>query len=58
MEVTASDKYSLLNRDNLTQPIQAQLPPKEKSFTECFFCNFSNLNEILNFFKKKDHTHS
>ena len=29
---TADDKYSLLNRDNLTQPIQMILSPKKKPF--------------------------
>ena len=29
---TSDDKYSLLNRDNLTQPIQMQLPQKQKTF--------------------------
>ena len=33
---TADDKYSLLKRDNLTQPIQMQLSQKEK-----IFINFS-----------------
>ena len=32
--VTADDKYSLLKRDNLTQPIQMQLSKKT------FFLNF------------------
>ena len=43
--LTASDKYSLLNRDNLTQPIQMCLSEKQKSFSE-FFCGFfkSTLN--------------
>ena len=31
--VTADDKYSLLNRDNLTQPIQIHLSQKEKIFS-------------------------
>ena len=31
--VTADDKYSLLNRDNLTQQIQIQLSGKQKSFS-------------------------
>ena len=31
---TADDKYSLLNRDDLRQPIQMQLPQKEKTFSE------------------------
>ena len=29
---TADDKYSLLKRDNLTQPIQMQLSKKQKIF--------------------------
>ena len=29
---TSDDKYSLLNRDNLTKPIQMQLPQKQKTF--------------------------
>ena len=34
--MTADDKYSLLNRDNLTQPIRTQLSQKEKAFSEFF----------------------
>ena len=30
---TADDKYSLLNRDNLTQPIQMQLSQEQKTFS-------------------------
>ena len=50
-------KYSLLNRDNLTQPIQMQLSQKQKTFSE-FFCAF--LKSSLNFehFQKKDDSHS
>ena len=35
---TLSDdnKYSLFNRDNLTQPIQMQLSPKQKTFSDFF----------------------
>ena len=54
--MTADDKYSLLNRDNLTQPIQIQLSPKQKTF-----CEFSSavLKSRLNFkhFRKKDDPH-
>ena len=32
--LTANDKYSLLNRDKLTQPIQMLLSQKEKRFSE------------------------
>ena len=38
--LTADDKYSLVNRDNLMQHIQMQLPPKEKTFSEFLFCIF------------------
>ena len=54
--MTAHDNYSLLNRDNLTQPIQMQLSQKK------FFLNFSleflksNLN--IEHFQGKDDPHS
>ena len=32
--LTANDKYSLLNRDNLTQPTEMHLSQKEKSFSK------------------------
>ena len=55
--LTADDKYSLLNRENLTQPIQMQLCNKQKTFPY-FFCEF--LKSRLNFehFFKKDDPHS
>ena len=34
--LTAGDKHYLLNRDNLTEPIQMQLSQKQKSFAEFF----------------------
>ena len=43
---TADDKYSLLNRDNLREPIQTQLSKKQKTFSE-FVAAF--LKYILNF---------
>ena len=51
--LTANDKYSLLNRDNLTQPIQILLSQKQKTFSE-FFSPF--LKSTLNFehFLKKN----
>ena len=51
--LSADGKYSLLNRDNLTQPIQMQLSPKQKTFSK-FFCAFlkSNLN-FWTFSKKR-----
>ena len=55
--LSADGKYCLLNRDNLTQPIQMQLSRKQKTFSE-FFCAF--LKSSLNFehFQKKDDSHS
>ena len=44
--LTADGKYSLLNRDSLTQPIQMQLSRKQKTFSE-FFVAF--LKSSLNF---------
>ena len=38
--LTAADKDYLLNRDNLTQPIQMQLSQKEKTFPQIFFFHF------------------
>ena len=55
--LSADGKYSLLNRDNLTEPIQMQLSRKQKTFSE-FFCAF--LKSTLNFehSQKKDDSHS
>ena len=54
--LSADGKYSLLNRDNLTQPIQIQLSRKQKSFSD-FFSTF--LKSSLNFehFLKKGDPH-
>ena len=43
---TADEKYPVLNRDNLTIPIQMELSQKEKTFSEI---SDSFLNSILNF---------
>ena len=50
--LTDDDKYFLLYRDNLNQPIQILLSQKQKNFSE-FFSAF--LKSILNFedFQKK-----
>ena len=55
--LTDDDKYSLLYRDNLTQPIQILLYQKRNSFSQ-FFSAF--LKSTLNFehFQKKDDPHS
>ena len=51
--LTVNDKHYLLNRGNLTQPIQMQLSEKQKTFSEFFF---AFLKSILNFkhLAKKD----
>ena len=46
------DKYSLINRDNLMQPIQMQLSKEQKTFSELFMLLFLNLDSILNIFLK------
>ena len=53
----ADDKHYLLNRDNLTQPIQMKLSLREETFSE-FFLAFSK--SILNFkrFSEKRDAHS
>ena len=55
--MTADEKYSLLNTDNLTQPIQMQLSQKQKIYSE-FVSAF--LKSILKFehFQKKHEPHS
>ena len=51
--LTADDKYSLLNRDNLTQPIRTILSQKQKAFTQ-FFLAFSKFTLNFENFQKKD----
>ena len=55
--LTDDDKYSLLYRENLTQPIQILLSQKRKTFSQ-FFAAF--LKSTLNFahFQKKDDSHN
>ena len=55
--LTVNDKHYLLNRDNLTQPIQIELSQNQKIFSE-FFLAF--LKSILNFqhLPKNDDSHS
>ena len=44
--LSADGKYSVLNRDNLTQPIQMQLSKKQKKFAQIFY---AFLKSILKF---------
>ena len=55
--MTVDEKQYLLNRDNLTQPIQIHLSQKQKTFSEFFF---PFLKFLLNFktLPKKDDPYS
>ena len=55
--MTADDKYSLLNIDNLRQPIPTQLSQKQKAFSQ-FFLGFSKSALTCEHFQKKDDPHS
>ena len=55
--LTADDKYSLLNRHNLTQQIRTQLSQKEKAFFE-FFLAVSKYTLNFEDFEKRDDPHS
>ena len=52
LNTLTTDKYSLLNRDNLSQPILMQLSKKQK-FLSIVFCNAWNLDQIFNILKKR-----
>ena len=51
--LTADDKYSPLNRDNLTQPIRTKLSQKQQAFPQ-FFLAFSKSTLNFEHFEKKD----
>ena len=51
--LTADDKYSPPNRDNLTQPIRTKLSQKQQAFSQ-FFLAFSKSTLNFQHFKKKD----
>ena len=55
--MTADGKYSLLNRDNLTQTIRTQLSQKQKAFFE-FFLAFSKSTLNFEHLQKNDDLHS
>ena len=55
--LTDDDKYSVLNRDNLTQPIQILLSQKQKTFSQ-FLSSFLKCTLNFDHFQKKDHPHS
>ena len=51
--MAADEKYRVLNRDNLTIPIQMILSEKQKRFSE-FFVGFLKSRLNLKHFEKKD----
>ena len=55
--LTDDDKYSLLYRDNLTQPIQILLSQKKSTFSH-FFSAFLKPTSNFEHFQKKDDPHS
>ena len=55
--MTAVDKCSLPNRDNLMQPILMQWSQKLKTFSR-FFSAFSKCRLNFEYFQKKDDAHS
>ena len=55
--MSAVDKSSLPNRDNLMQPIHMQLSQKLKTFSR-FFPAFSKCSLNFQYFQKKDDAHS
>ena len=55
--LTAHDKYSLLNRHNLRQPIRTTLSQKHKAFSQ-FFLDFPKSILNVEHFQKKDDPHS
>ena len=55
--LSTDDKYSLLKRDNLMEPIRTILSQKQKLFYELFL-KFLKSALNLNYFQKKDDPHS
>ena len=55
--LTTDDKYSLLNRDNLTQPIRTPLSQKDNAFSQ-FSLAFSKSKLNFEYFEKKDDPYS
>ena len=55
--LTADENHFLLNRDNLTSPIQMLLSRKQKTFSEVCLAFFKSLLIFKNL-QKKDDSHS
>ena len=52
--LTADNKYSLLNRDNLKEPIHTQLSQKPKTFWQSFFEFSKSALNFKHLLKKDD----
>ena len=52
--LAADEKYPVLNRDNLTIPIQMQLSQKQKTFSEFFASFFKSRVNFEHFDKEND----
>ena len=55
--LAADEKYPVLNRDNLTIPIQMQLSQKQKTFSQIFPA-FLEFRSNFEYFEKKYDPHS
>ena len=55
--LTADGKYSLLDRDNLTQRIKMSFSRKQRTFSQ-FFSSFMKSSLNLEPFQKEDDTHN
>ena len=53
----SDEKYPVVNRDNLTIPIQMQLSQKQKSSSQ-FFAQFVKFSLNLEHFETKDYPHT
>ena len=52
--LTLDDKHYLLNRENLTEPIQKQLSEKQKTFPQFFFALSKSLLNLKHLPNKDD----
>ena len=52
--MAANEKYPVLNRDNLTIPIQMQLSQKEKTFSQFLAAFFKSSLNFKRFEKEND----
>ena len=50
--LTTDDKHYLVNRDNLTQPMQKPLPQKENFFSEFFLAFLKSILNLIHLPKK------